>query len=136
MFTSFVPGLKEIFEANKMAFENTYQTVCTFQNQAEEFSNMCLKQFDLAPQSVQKAQSDFMKLVNTERDNWKKTIDMGFQSMEKMFAYQASEPRETKSESQKTSETAATKKSEEKSGLKAEESSSKKTAQEKAKSSS
>ncbi len=129
MFTSFVPGLKEIFEANKMAFENTYQAVCTFQNQAEEFSNMCLKQFDLAPQGVQKAQSDFMNLVKTDRENWKKTIDMGFKSMEKMFACQASEP-------QKTGENTATKKSEEKSGLKAEESSSKKTAQEKAKSSS
>lgn len=133
MYNNVVPGLKEILDANKMAFENTYQAMCTVQNQAEEMSNMWLKQFNLAPQNLQNVQNDWLNLVKKERDNWKKTIDMGFQSLEKMFTAQTSDAQETKSASQKPGETTGPKKSEEKSSAKTEESG-KKTAQEKAKS--
>ncbi len=146
MFKDFNPGIKQIFATNKMAFETAYQTMCTFQNQAEELSNMMIRQFNLSPLNLQKIQSDWLNLVKKERDNWKKTIDMGYQSLEKMFTFETTGTKETastkettgvketKSASEKTSESTSGKKSEEKRVEKAEESS-KKPAQEKSKSS-
>jgi len=140
MFRDFNPGFKQIFAANKMAFETAYQTMCTFQNQAEELSNMIIRQFNLSPLNLQKMQSDWFNLLKTERDNWKKTIDMGFQSLEKMFTFETpgakgtTAAKEAKSSTEKTSETTSPKKSEDKGGEKA-EGASKKTAQEKSKAS-
>ena len=75
------PGLQETLKVNKMAFDMAYQFFCTFQDQMEEMTDIVME-YAPVPQKLETEEYFWRLSMKDERENFKKTIDEGFEALE------------------------------------------------------
>jgi hypothetical protein len=74
-----------MIEFNKMAFDNTFGAIVTFQEQMEKMTNAMLVQSAWLPEDGRKALDEWIKSYKKGRDDFKKVVDEGFQKVESFF---------------------------------------------------
>jgi hypothetical protein len=76
---------KQVFEFQKTAFNNAYNTMTMVQDQAETFSTGLIAQNPALPQPAKDAVDGWVKMCKKARDEYKKAIDEGFKNIEGYF---------------------------------------------------
>ena len=77
--------MQPVVDANKIAFQTWYQSVSAMQDQAEQMMNYVWNQAPMVPESSKKAFNEWVSLLRKERENMKKTVDQGFDSLEQLL---------------------------------------------------
>jgi predicted aminopeptidase len=82
---------KQVIDFNKTTFENTFNAVVMFQDNAEKLSSMIIDQAAWLPKEGRKAIDEWVSAYKNGRDDFKKAIDENFNKIEKLFAKPNSE---------------------------------------------
>jgi polyhydroxyalkanoate synthesis regulator phasin len=77
---------KQMYEFNKTAFDNTFDTMIMFQEQAENIGNVFMEKNQLLPEEGKKAVKDWINTCKKGRDDFRKAVDGSFKKMESLFA--------------------------------------------------
>ena len=78
--------LKQMFELNHAAFNNSFQMFSTLQDQIQRFTQTALNQAEWLPAEGRNAIENWVAGYKTGRDNFKKQVDEGYQKVEKYFS--------------------------------------------------
>ncbi len=73
---------KQMVEFQKVTFNNAFNTLTMFQDQAEKLVNTFLDQNPAIPQQSREAFRDWLNMCKKARDDYKKTIDDSFKNLE------------------------------------------------------
>ena len=85
---------KQIMDFYKTAFDNSFNTMCAIQEQAEKMVTAALQQAPLFPKEGNKLINDWLNAYKQGRDSYKATVDENFRKMDEYFS--ASEENKTK----------------------------------------
>ncbi len=77
--------LKKMVNMNKLVFDNSYNVMTMFQDQAERMTNLLLDQNPLGSEQSKKMINDWCETCKKGQDSIKKTVDQGFQTIEGYF---------------------------------------------------
>ncbi len=77
-----IPFCRQLLGFNKMAFENTFNTMATFQDQMEKFFSSALQGAAWLPEDGRKAIDEVVKTLKQGRDDFKKIVDQSFEKFE------------------------------------------------------
>lgn len=77
---------KQMVDFSKSAFDNTFNTMVSFQDQIEAIGNKILDQATWMPQEGKKAISEWVKMCKQARDDFKKAVDENYKKVEEFFA--------------------------------------------------
>lgn len=80
---------KNVFDMQKTAFQNTFDTITTVQDQAERAANMAIDSAFWIPEEGAQALRELGKTFKQGRDEWKRYVDENFQTVEKLFVTNA-----------------------------------------------
>lgn len=84
------PGLQETLKVNRMAFDMAYQLFCTFQDHLEEMTDIVME-YSPVPQKIETEEYFWRMAIKDEQENFKKTIDEGFEALEGVLVSEQSE---------------------------------------------
>ncbi len=73
---------KQMVEFQKVTFNNAFNTLTMFQDQAEKLVHTFLDQNPAIPQQSREAFRDWLNMCKKARDDYKKTIDDSFKNLE------------------------------------------------------
>lgn len=73
---------KQMVEFQKVTFNNAFNTLTMFQDQAEKLVHTFLDQNPAFPQQSREAFRDWLNMCKKARDDYKKTIDDSFKNLE------------------------------------------------------
>lgn len=73
---------KQMFDFNKTALDNTFNTVILLQEQAEAVGNMLMEKNLLLPEEGKQAVKDWIATYKNGRDDFRKAVDDSFKKME------------------------------------------------------
>jgi len=121
-------GARGAVNANRLAVNSSYQWMQTVQGHLEKVTDMWWQHSMQGSQNLRKAQSDWLALMQKERESLKQTVDLGFQAMAEFWAPRQSTDSGKNSSEQKASAKQAQEPQGKKSTGKAQEGSGKKTA--------
>ena len=76
------PGFQEMIKTNRLVFDMAYQWMCLIQDHMESLTENWLEPTFKAPQEISKQQFGLVNAIKSEREKLKKTIDMGFETLE------------------------------------------------------
>ncbi|MFO8032583.1 MAG: hypothetical protein R6U22_08570 [Desulfohalobiaceae bacterium] len=96
--------MKPVLEANKAAVQSWYQSVSSMQDQTEQILTELWDQAPLVPEENKKICKQWMEMCKKERQNMQKTLEQGFETMEKFLSFPAAKQEES---SEKTKATAS-----------------------------
>lgn len=77
---------KQIYDVQKSAVYNTFDTFALMQVQIEQYGSNMLEQNPALPQQAKSALSDWANLQNKARSDYKKILDEGFKNLETVFS--------------------------------------------------
>jgi len=77
---------KQMFDFNKTALDNTFNTMIMFQEQAESVGNTFMEKNPLLPEEGRKAVKEWISTYKKGRDDFRKAVDEGFKKMEAFVA--------------------------------------------------
>ena len=77
--------VKQMITFQKTFFENTYETTCRLQSQAEEMNKAMLGQWPLMSEPGKKMIDESMAMGKKAQDSFKKAVDDGFTKLEALF---------------------------------------------------
>jgi hypothetical protein len=77
--------MKQMLEMNKIACDNTFQTITTIQEQTEAMTQKMVEQATWMPEEGRKAIDEWLKAYKSGRDNFKKMVDDAFAKVLKSF---------------------------------------------------
>ena len=77
---------KQLFEFQKTAFNNTFNTITMVQEQAETFGTNLITQNPALPQPAKEAVDVWLKMTKKAREEYKKAVDDGFKNLEGFFS--------------------------------------------------
>lgn len=97
--------IQPVLEVNKFAFQGWYQAVSSMQDQAEKMMYNTWDQSPVMPESSKQLLSQWVELCKKERDNFKKTVDQGFETLEKFMAEPAKKHEEKEEKEEKGGKT-------------------------------
>ena len=75
----------QMIDFQKTMFNNGFNTMVMFQDQAEKMSNSLMDQAPWVPEEGKKAVTQWVNAFKEGRENFKKTIDEGFDNMQTLF---------------------------------------------------
>jgi glutamate formiminotransferase len=78
--------VKQIYDFQKSALYNTFDTVALMQIQAEQYGAALIEQNPALPPQAKSALSDWVDLQNKARNDYKKILDESFKNLENVFA--------------------------------------------------
>jgi hypothetical protein len=78
--------VKQIYDVQKSALYNTFDTVALMQIQAEQYGTALIEQNPALPQQAKSAISDWIDLQNKARNDYKKILDESFKNLESVFS--------------------------------------------------
>jgi hypothetical protein len=67
-------------------FESAFGAVCTVQDQTEEITSTLLKQMTWVPEESLKSINEAVDMYKKARENYKKSVENGFERLEELFA--------------------------------------------------
>ncbi len=73
---------RQLVGFNRMAFENTFNTVANFQDQMEKIFSSALQGAPWLPEDGKKAVDEFVKTFKQGRDDFKKIVEQSFEKIE------------------------------------------------------
>ena len=76
---------KQMFDFNKVAFDNTYNAIVMLQEQAERMAKTMMDQATWLPEEGRRAIAEWVDAYKKGRENFKKLIDDNFQKVEEYF---------------------------------------------------
>lgn len=77
--------VNQVVEFNKATLENTYNSICMVQEQAERMGELVLNQSTWLPEEGKKTLQDLIDTYKKGREDFKKNIDESFQKVEDFF---------------------------------------------------
>jgi len=77
--------MKQMLEMNKLACDNTFQTITTIQEQTEAMTRKMTEQATWMPEEGRKAIDEWLNTYKTGRDNFKKMVDDAFAKVVESF---------------------------------------------------
>jgi polyhydroxyalkanoate synthesis regulator phasin len=77
---------KQMFDFNKTALDNTFNTVILFQEQAEAVGNMFMEKNPLLPDEGKKVVKDWISTYKKGRDDFRTAVDESLKKMESFVA--------------------------------------------------
>lgn len=75
----------QMINFQKTLFESAFNAMCAVQEQTEKMADSFLNQMAWVPEDGKKNIKDVVKLYKEARENFKKTVDEGFEQLEKLF---------------------------------------------------
>jgi hypothetical protein len=78
--------LKQMVQFNKTAFDQGYNALEILWRQNEKMTNTFLDQAAWLPEDGKKSVNEWMRLFKNGCDDFKKTADQNYKSLEKLFA--------------------------------------------------
>jgi polyhydroxyalkanoate synthesis regulator phasin len=76
---------KQMINFQKNLFENSYHAINMVCEQTETIMNGFIKQMPMVPEKSKKVMDDVLGFYKKSRDDFKKTVDEGFNRMEDIF---------------------------------------------------
>jgi hypothetical protein len=77
---------KQMLDFNKIALDNTFNTMIMFQEQTETLGSMFMERNPLLHEEGKKAVKDWISTCKKGRDDFRKAVDDGFKKMEAFVA--------------------------------------------------
>lgn len=77
--------LKQMIDFNNAAFNNSFNTMVTLQEQMEKATNALMDQATWLPEEGKKALKDWVGAYKDGREKFKATVDENFQKVEEFF---------------------------------------------------
>ncbi len=78
--------LKQMVQFNKTAFDQGYNALEILWRQNEKMTNTFLDQAAWLPEDGKKSVNEWMRIFKNGCDDFKKTADQNYKSLEKLFA--------------------------------------------------
>lgn len=78
-------SLKQMIDMNKTAFDNTFSTMSTIQEQMEKIVDMYLNQASGMDSESRKALAEWSKIYRSGFEAFKKAVDENFKRVESFF---------------------------------------------------
>ncbi|MEE4356712.1 MAG: hypothetical protein V2I97_09585 [Desulfococcaceae bacterium] len=75
----------QMISFQKTLFENSFNAMCTIQEQTEKIAETFLKQMTWIPEEGKKSIRDSFEMYKKARDTFKKTVDDGYTRLEEML---------------------------------------------------
>lgn len=79
---------KQMIEFNNAAFNNSFNTIVTLQEQMEKATNALMDQATWLPEEGKKALRDWVGACKEGREKFKATVDENFKKVEEFFKTQ------------------------------------------------
>ena len=81
------PGMfpKQVLTYQRSLFESAFNAMCAVQDQTEQMTETMLKQMNWMPEEAKKSLRDTVEMYKKARENYKKSVEEGFDRMEDMF---------------------------------------------------
>jgi len=76
---------KQVISFQKSLFDNTYNAVTAMQDNSENMMNGILKQFPWVTEEVKKPLNESIASIKKTRNDYKKTVDQGFDKLEELI---------------------------------------------------
>jgi polyhydroxyalkanoate synthesis regulator phasin len=76
---------KQMINFQKNLFENSYHAMNMVCEQTETMMNSFIKQMPMVPENSKQVMDDMLGFYKKSRDDFKKTVDDGFNRMEDIF---------------------------------------------------
>lgn len=89
--------IQQIINFNKASFDNTFDTLVMMQNQAEMITQTYTDQAGRISEEGKQVLSEWVHAFNKNRDEFKKTIESGFEKIESCFATETDAGKKAKS---------------------------------------
>lgn len=77
---------KQMIDFQRASFDNAFNAVVMFQNQAERMTKTTLDQMVWIPEEGRKAINEWAEAYKKGRDNFKEAVDDNFQKVESLFS--------------------------------------------------
>ena len=77
--------MKQMIAFNKISFENIFNTVVMFHEQAEKVAETFMTQNTMLPDEGKKVVNEWVKSLKKGRDDYKASMDAGFKKLEDYF---------------------------------------------------
>lgn len=77
---------KQMTAFQKAAFDNSFKTMVTFQDQGEKIAGVFLSQASWLPEEGKKAITDWISACKKGRDSFKDTVEDNFTKIQDYFA--------------------------------------------------
>ncbi len=75
----------QMISFQRTLFESTFSAMCTVQDQTEQMTNTFLKQMNWMPEETRKSINDSVEMYKKAREDFKKSVDQGFEKFEEIF---------------------------------------------------
>jgi len=75
----------QMINFQKTLFESAFNAMCAVQDQTEKMADSFLGQMSWVPEDGKKNMKEVVKMYKDARENFKKSVDEGFEQMEKLF---------------------------------------------------
>jgi hypothetical protein len=81
------PGMfpKQVLSYQRSLFESAFNAMCAVQDQTEQMTETMLKQMNWMPEDTKKSLRETVEMYKKARENYKKSVEEGFDRMEEMF---------------------------------------------------
>lgn len=76
---------KQVIGFQKTLFDNTFNAVIVMQDNSENMMNGFLKQFPWVTEEAKKPLNDSITFIKRARDDYKKSVDQGFDKLEELI---------------------------------------------------
>jgi hypothetical protein len=76
---------KQMVSYQRILFDNTYNAATVVQDNTENLINACLKQFPWLTEEARKPFNDSFTFMKSAREDYKKTVDQGFDNFEEFI---------------------------------------------------
>ncbi len=77
--------MKQMVDFYKSAFDNSFKTMITLQQQTETMMNSMMNQANWMPQEGREAINEWVNACKKGRDDFKKVVDDNFKNVESYF---------------------------------------------------